>query len=249
MARCDRCHHKFATYAALAQHYRAMHANATLPAHLESMVDEERERKAGYEAIARLHGPSRLKLTAFLLIVVIAVGVIGYVAFAPKLVTEKKVIVGAAAPDFSLPTINGGTFKLSDYLGRSNVLLFFHEGLACAPCLTQMQGLDGLDSQFVSMKVVVVSITGDSVSLMSQWVKTSGMSGHQVVLSDQSLQVSRSYEMLGADVSMMPGTAPGHSFVLVNTSGVIVWRADYGPYNMSVPNNQIIAACRQALGA
>ena len=46
---------------------------------------------------------------------------------------------------------------------------------------------------------------------------------------------------------MMPGTAPGHSFILVDRAGMIVWRHDYGPYNMNVPNDEIVAACRQAL--
>jgi hypothetical protein len=55
--------------------------------------------------------------------------------------------------------------------------------------------------------------------------------------------------MLGADVSMMPGTAPGHTFLLVNKAGIIVWRGDYGPYNMYVPNNDIIAQVRKSLGS
>jgi hypothetical protein len=57
------------------------------------------------------------------------------------------------------------------------------------------------------------------------------------------------YDMLGPDKSMMPGTAPGHSFVLVDKSGMIEWRQDYGPGVMYVPNDQVMAAVRRALGA
>jgi peroxiredoxin Q/BCP len=33
--------------------------------------------------------------------------------------------VGSRAPDFSLPATTGGEIKLSDYLGKSAVILFF----------------------------------------------------------------------------------------------------------------------------
>ena len=34
--------------------------------------------------------------------------------------------VGDKAPDFTLPTANGGQVSLSDYTGEQPVLLFFH---------------------------------------------------------------------------------------------------------------------------
>jgi len=33
---------------------------------------------------------------------------------------------GSKAPDFSLPDDNGNTVKLSDYVGRRHVVLFFY---------------------------------------------------------------------------------------------------------------------------
>lgn len=208
----------------------------------------EREAQTLYKNSVRAHGPSRVKLIAFALIVIIAIGVIGYVAYTPKEQSTDKIGVGATAPDFSLPDTAGGTFRLSDYRGKSNVLLFFNEGLACAPCLSQMRDLDQLNTQLTDLNVLVVSITGDQLQLLSDWTKSTGPS-YGKVLSDQDLQVSKMYDMLGADVSMMPGTAPGHTFVLVNKSGMIVWRADYGPYNMYVQNNQILAEVRKVLGS
>jgi peroxiredoxin len=96
--------------------------------------------------------------------------------------------------------------------------------------------------------VVFASITGDQPQLLDNWAKSNGIR-YGKILSDQGLQVSKMYDMLGADVSMMPGTAPGHTFLLVNKAGIIVWRGDYGPYNMYVPNNEIIAQVRKSLGS
>lgn len=34
--------------------------------------------------------------------------------------------VGSPAPDFSLPTADGGTVSLADYTGKQPILLYFH---------------------------------------------------------------------------------------------------------------------------
>ena len=246
MITCERCHHNFASYAALSQHFESKHHNATKPSALERGLAAEKELEKYRTPVHYVHGPSKAKYATLLLILIIAAGVIGYVALTRE-TNESTIGVSSVAPDFSLPSTTGATFRLSDYRGKSNVLLFFNEGLSCQPCLTQMQGLDALDSEFKGLNIVVISITGDSLQTITDWTQSSGPK-YGMVLSDQSLQVSRMYGMLGADVSMMPETAPGHSFILVNESGIIVWRHDYGPYNMNVTNDEIMAAVRQALG-
>ena len=248
MVECDRCHRKFSSYAALSQHFENRHHNATKPPEIVKGVAAEKELEKYRATVHYAHGTSKTKLAVFLLILVIAAGVIGYVALTPREESVKRVVTGSVAPDFTLPDINGGTFTLSAYRGRSNVLLFFNEGLACSPCLSQMRDLDQLNQQFTQMNIIVVSITGDQVSQLASWARSDGPR-YGKVLSDQSLTASKAYDTLGADVSMMPGTAPGHTFFLVDKSGVVKWRADYGPDMMYVPNNQIIAAVKQALGA
>ncbi len=213
-------------------------------------VAAEKELEKYRTTVQYSKGSSNLKLFAFILIIIVAVGVIGYVAFAPHGQTSATVKGGSGsmAPNFTLPDTNGGTFTLSDYRGKSNVLIFFNEGLSCQPCLQQMQDLDGAYTQFSGLNVVVVSITTDPINDLANWANSAGVK-HSKVLSDQNLEVSKVYGMLGSDVSMMPGTRDGHSFVLVDTSGIIKWRQDYAPNTMYVPNDQIIAAVRRALGA
>jgi len=247
MTTCERCHRNFVSYAALSQHFESKHHNATKPPELERGLAAEKDLEKYKTPVHYVHGPSRTKFVAFLLILIVAAGVIGYVAMTPREASGSIIGVGSVAPNFSLPSTSGGTFRLSDYRGKSNVLLFFNEGLSCQPCLTQMQDLDALNSEFKSLNVVVVSITGDPLHTLADWTQSSGPT-YGMVLSDQGLQVSRTYGMLGSDVSMMPGTAPGHTFLLVNENGVIVWRHDYGPYNMNVPNDEVMAAVRSALG-
>jgi peroxiredoxin len=247
MVVCDRCYRKFSSYGALSQHYENKHSNARKPFELERGFSQEKE-LAKFKASVRPQGGSRTKLAVLFLILILAAGVIGYVALTPKEQTTSRLGQGALAPDFTLPSVSGEAFQLSSYGGKSNVLLFFNEGLSCSPCLKQMQDLDEVHQQFASMNIVVVSITGDPMNAISEWARSTGPQ-YSKILSDGSLAVSKVYGVLGADTSMMPGTAPGHTFFLVDKSGIIKWRQDYGPYNMYVHNDEIITSLKRALGA
>lgn len=156
--------------------------------------------------------------------------------------------VGRIAPEFTLAIANGGgTFDLNSERNQTNVLLFFNEGLSCSPCLTQMEQLDSDAAEFLAVHVMIVSITGDSLSDMSAWAMNSHVS-HTVVLADPTLTVSNEYDTTGSAVSMMPGAAPGHTFLLVSEKGIVLWRADYGPSDMSVPDSEILSSVDSALG-
>lgn len=48
---------------------------------------------------------------------------------------------------------------------------------------------------------------------------------HGVVASDADKKVSELYDAMQA--SMHPGSKPGHTFVLVNKSGKMIWRWDW----------------------
>jgi hypothetical protein len=84
MVRCDRCHHDFASYVALSQHFDAKHHGAAKPPELTKELAAEKELE-GYKADIRYaHGSSKAKSVAFVLILVIAASFIGYVALTAK---------------------------------------------------------------------------------------------------------------------------------------------------------------------
>lgn len=242
MVTCERCHRKFPSYSALLQHYKTKHSNVTDLSQIERDVISENETKSLVKAEMQHHGASRTKLAVFLIIIVIAAGVIGYVAFKPQETTGANISLGSAAPDFTLQDTAGGTFTLSQYRGKSNILLFFNEGLSCQPCLQQMLDLDGLNAQFESKNVLVVSVTSDGVGQLRSWMGAGGPM-HGRVLSDPSLVAFNLYHPVGTGGSMMT-----HTFILINKAGMVVWRQDYGPGNMYVQNTAILAAVTKALG-
>ncbi len=242
MVECDRCHRKFSSYAALSQHYESKHHNATTAPEIVKGVAAEKELEKYRATVHYSQGSSKTKLAVFLLILVIAAGVIGYVALTPREAGGSTIGVGSNAPNFTLQDVAGGTFTLSDYRGTSNVLLLFNEGLSCQPCLQQMHDLDALNSRFSSMNVLVVSVTPDSVDQLRRWMGAGGPQ-YGKVLSDPGQVAFNMYHPVGTGGSMMT-----HTFLLINKAGIVIWRQDYGPSNMYVENTEILAAVTKALG-
>ncbi len=245
MVNCDRCHRRFSSYEGLEQHYKTRHPHARMPEQLQGQLSEEKRLESKHKPATFTRNTYRTRLAVLVLVLIAAAAVIGVVAMRAPESGPKAVQAGSIAPDFSLTDTTGGTFTLSDYRGKSNVLLFFNEGLACSPCLQQMQELDQLNQQLASMSITAASITTDSMGQLSNWAQLSGPRDSKV-LSDQSLTVSRAYDMLGN--SMHPGMVPGHTFMLINKSGMVVWRHDYYPPSMYVPNDQLLSDIKQAMG-
>ncbi|MDG6991432.1 MAG: redoxin domain-containing protein [Nitrososphaerota archaeon] len=178
-----------------------------------------------------------------------AVGSIAYLVAVGTGGSSVMLQAGQEAPEFELASVaNGTTFNLANFANKSDVLLFFNEGLSCSPCLQQMVDIDKDYSTFRQMGLTVVSITTDSPSSLGTWAHNNGIS-NMMILSDSSLKVDTAYTTMGAGSgSMHPGMTPAHTFILVGKDGKILWREDYGTTTMYVPMDQLIQAVKSALG-
>lgn len=160
--------------------------------------------------------------------------------------------VGEMAPAFDLPSANGGDIKLSDYLGKQDVLIYFHEGMSCDPCMQQMPDLEKYRQQFLDMNVAPLYIALDNPDQMKTAIEKYNL--QTPVLSYQNARTEVDYNL--TKYSMGMGRRAGHTFVLIGTDGKIIWRKDYWPnYGMDVPGglmfvngSDIMTAVKQALG-
>lgn len=154
--------------------------------------------------------------------------------------------VGATAPDFELASATGSPFRLSAQ--REEVLLYFHEGLGCAPCWRQVDDIQADLAKFNALGIdVVAAISIDPAAAQQQRAQTRGIS--LPVLADTDRTVSAAYDALS--YGMMGGATPGHTFILIGSDGVIRWRADYGgppDFTMYVPNGTLLAELRTVVG-
>jgi peroxiredoxin len=154
---------------------------------------------------------------------------------------------GDAAPDFTLTSANGTAFHLADHHGKQ-VLLYFHEGLGCAPCWQQVDSIQADLARFESLGIDgVVAISADPAGAQAQRAQRTGIT--LPTLADPDRSVSGAYGTLA--YGMMNGALPGHTFILIGPDGRIRWRADYGGspnYTMYVADDTLITELRRALG-
>jgi peroxiredoxin Q/BCP len=146
-----------------------------------------------------------------------------------------------AAPDFTLPSVNGQPVTLSSYKGQRNVLLYFNEGYGCAPCWQQAQDLQKRSADLEAANTAFVDIMVDPPNLIKNEVTRWGL--EIPVLSDTDRSVSQQYNMLGFG---MHADKPNHTFVFVDKDGQIRWWQDYA--SMRAPTDEVVQKV-QALSA
>lgn len=149
-----------------------------------------------------------------------------------------KEAVGQKAPDFELESIAGNTVKLSNYLGKKNIVLFFNEGAMCYPaCWNQIAEL-GKDSRFDTENLVAFSVVTDSRNRWLDIVDKSPDMAKSKILFDITRAVSRAYNVLSLDSSMHVGTIPGHTYFIIDKEGIIRFTLD--DPNMAIANDSLI---------
>jgi len=174
---------------------------------------------------------------------------IGYLVFVVPSITNHdtstiaRAKVGDAAPDFRLPTADGGFVSLREFKG-SSLLIFFNEGAACEPCWRQTVELQN-SPELTRMRVALVVVTADPVDHLQPIVNQYGIS--VPVASDISLDMAAAYNALSG--GKQEGQKLSYAFILVGPDGTIEWRYDAtnnsGKY---ISTQQLIAAVNKAQG-
>jgi peroxiredoxin len=171
--------------------------------------------------------------------VLVAVGVlIGAMMWTARTTTNDT---SRPAPDFTLTNTNGETVRLANYRGH-NVVLYFSEAAGCQSCLYQMADIEHSAAMFSAAHVVVLPIVMNSAAQIRADMAADGV--HTPVLIDTDGTVSARYGTLGKG---MHAGLPGHSFVLIDTTGVQRW---YGEYpSMYLPSAELLRQIREHLPA
>ena len=82
--------------------------------------------------------------------------------------------VGDTAPDFELPAVQGDqhvTVKLSEYLGKQNVVVTFHPLDWTPTCAAQVPAFDSDREKFAALNAQVIDISVDSIPSKLAWQK------------------------------------------------------------------------------
>jgi thioredoxin-dependent peroxiredoxin len=72
--------------------------------------------------------------------------------------------VGQRAPEFALPALRGGEVKLSDFVGKKNVVLFFYPKDSSPGCTVEACTFRDAYEDFVAAGAEVIGISSDSLA-------------------------------------------------------------------------------------
>lgn len=125
------------------------------------------------------------------------------------------------APDFTLTTTAGQQVHLADYRGKSNVVLYFSEGAGCGSCLQQMTAIEKDKAAFDDAGITVLPIVMNTRDQIMRDMNNYGVKT-PFLLDDGT--VSTAYKTIGHG---MHAGLPGHSFVLIDKTGIQRWYGEY----------------------
>lgn len=123
------------------------------------------------------------------------------------------------APDFTLPTTDGGSVTLSALRGKP-VIIYFNEGAGCASCTQQLAEIEK-NPGFAAAGITILPIVMNTAEQILPDMQVFGVTT-PYLLDDGT--VSAAYDVL--DKGMHEGL-PGHGFVLIDAQGIQRWYGNY----------------------
>lgn len=158
--------------------------------------------------------------------------------------------VGDKAPDFTLVTKGADgpeLVKLSDYQGKSNVVLLFFPMAFTGVCTTEFCDLSSGLGEYADLGATVLGISGDNPFAQAAWAAKENIS--VTLLSDYEHEAAKAYgvaydQFLPAKNLIMGGVAKRSAFV-VDKEGVI----RYAEVKESPGDLPDFAAVKAALGS
>lgn len=126
----------------------------------------------------------------------------------------RSIDVGARAPDFELQAADGRRVRLSDFLGKKNVVLFFYPKDETAGCTVEACSFRDAYEDFVDVGAEVIGVSSDSLESHNRFAGRHRLPF--VLLSDPKGLVAAKY-----DVRKALGIFPGRVTFLIDREGIV----------------------------
>ncbi|BFG38506.1 hypothetical protein CerSpe_247850 [Prunus speciosa] len=128
-------------------------------------------------------------------------------SFLVKASADELPLVGNVAPDFEAEAVFDQEFikvKLSEYIGKKYVILFFYPLDFTFVCPTEITAFSDRHAEFEQLNTEILGVSVDSVFSHLAWVQTDRKSGglgdlNYPLISDVTKSISKSYGVLIPD--------------------------------------------------
>jgi peroxiredoxin Q/BCP len=103
----------------------------------------------------------------------------------------KEIIEGGSAPDFELPSSDGGKVRLSDLRGKK-VVLYFYPKDDTSGCTAEACAFRDNMPKFGKLDAMILGVSKDSLDSHKSFIKKYGL--NFILLSDENLEVNKLYD-------------------------------------------------------
>lgn len=159
--------------------------------------------------------------------------------------------VGDKAPDFTLVTKTAEgpqLVKLSDEIGKSNIVLLFVPMAFTGVCTTELCDISGGISEYEALDAKVFGISGDSPFAQEAWAQKSGIT--LPLLSDYEHNVAKAYgvayEQFLPEANLIMGGVAKRSAFVIDKEGVVRF-VDVKDHPKDLPDFAGVKATLQSL--
>jgi peroxiredoxin Q/BCP len=103
--------------------------------------------------------------------------------------------IGNMAPAFSLPDADGNKVSLSQFKGKSNVVLYFYPRAMTPGCTVQACGIRDSKRALAKLDTVVLGVSPDPVAKLGKFIEKEAL--NFTLLSDEDHAVTEKYGAWG----------------------------------------------------
>lgn len=146
-------------------------------------------------------------------------------------------LVGKPLPGIQLTDKDGKVYTAEELKGK-NTVLFFNEGLMCYPACWNQMAAFGSDQRFNSDDIQAISVVVDSAQDWQRAITKMPQLAKAMTLHDAGAAASGQLGMLTTKSSMHRGSLPGHTYVVIDKSGIV--RYVFDDPNMAIANDMLL---------
>ncbi len=155
-----------------------------------------------------------------------------------------QLAIGDKAPAFTAKTDDDSTWKLADYVGKKNVVVYFYPAAMTGGCTKQACAYRDAQPAIESANAVVVGISGDNVDGLKLFKKAENL--NFTLLSDQTGEIAKLFGVPVKDGGTITREVEGKSYDLVRGATASRWTFIIDKKGNIVYKNEQVDAAKDA---
>ena len=153
---------------------------------------------------------------------------------------EGGVNVGDRAPDFAANTESGELWRLSDHVGKKNIVVFFYPAAMTGGCTAQACSFRDRSAALNAADAVVVGVSGDSVNALEVFKMAHDLNFS--LLSDANGSIANAYGVPMRDGGSLEREVDGKTYTLDRGVTTMRWTFIIGMDGKIVYKNDQVKA-------